>query len=207
LGVVATSEGPVVCDTYNSALRRYDRDKDEVITLLDEDFLSEPSGATPLGEGLLIADTNNHRLARVGVDGEVWVFELRGLLPPAPVKDRRPAAVEIGPVELAGEVELSATLYIPEGQKLDPSLGPPVQLSVSSDGLLPNGGLRLTGDELPARARLALDGAEGELDVLLRVGTCEEGPGAVCNLNERRWRVTVWRDEEGSPQLNLGLGG
>jgi thiol-disulfide isomerase/thioredoxin len=207
LDVVATPEGPVVCDTYNSVLRRYDPDKDEVITLLDEDFLSEPSGATPLGEGLLIADTNNHRLARVGVDGEVWALELRGLLPPAPVKDRGPAAVEIGPVELAGEVELSATLYIPEGQKLDPSLGPPVQLSVSSDGLLPNGGLRLTGDELPARARFALDSAEGQLDVLLRVGTCEEGPGAVCNLNERRWRVSTRRDEEGSPRLNLGLEG
>jgi len=52
-----------------------------------------------------------------------------------------------------------------------------------------------------------LGGAEGSLDVLLRVGTCEEGPGALCNLNERRWRVTARRDEQGSPRLNLGLGG
>ena len=78
----------------------------------------------------------------------------------------------------------------------------------SSDELLPNSGLLLTGDELPARTRLALGGAEeGSLDVLLRVGSCEEGPGAVCNLNERRWRVAARRDEEGSPRLNLGLGG
>ena len=94
---------------------------------------------------------------------------------------------------------MSATLPISEGQKLDSSLGPPVQLSVSSDELLSNGGLLLTGDELPTRTRLALSGTEGSLDIMLRVGTCEEGPGAVCNLNERRWRVTVWRDEEGSP--------
>jgi hypothetical protein len=207
LGVVATPEGPVVCDTYNSALRRYDPENDEVITLLEADFLSEPSGATPLGEVLLVADTNNHRLARVGVDGAVRTFEIRGLLPPAPVPVEGLLAVEIGPVELAGEVELSATLSIPEGQKLDPSLGPPVQLSVSSDGLLPNGDLLLTGDDLPARTRLALGAMEGELDVLLRVGTCEEGPGAVCNLNERRWRVSARRDEEGSPRLNLGLEG
>ena len=74
--------------------------------------------------------------------------------------------------------------------------------------MLPNSGLLLTGDELPARTRLALGGAEeGSLDVLLRVGSCEEGPGAVCNLNERRWRVAVRRDKEGSPRLNLGLGG
>jgi thiol-disulfide isomerase/thioredoxin len=207
LGVVVTAEGPVVCDTYNSALRRYDPGKDEVITLLDEDFLSEPSGATPLGADLLVADTNNHRLVRVGVDGEVWAFEIQGLMAPMPVEPRGPAAVEIGPVELAGEVELSATLSIPEGQKLDPSLGPPVQLSVSSDGLLPNGDLLLTGDELPARARLALSSAKGTLDIQLRVGTCEEGLGAFCNLNERRWRVSARRDEDGSPRLNLGLEG
>ncbi len=42
---------------------------------------------------------------------------------------------------------------------------------------------------------------------LLRVGTCEEGPGAVCRLHEQRWHVEVRRDEEGSPRLNLGLEG
>ncbi len=206
LGVVATPEGPVVCDTYNSALRRYDLRSDQLVTLARED-LSEPSGAAVLGGDLLVADTNNHRLVRVGLDGEVRPFEIRGLLPPTPVPIEGPVAVKIGPVELAGEIELSATLTVSEGQKLDSSLGPPVQLSVSSDELLPNGGLLLTGDELPARPRLALGGAEGSLDVLLRVGTCEEGPGAVCDLNERRWRVVVRRDEEGSPRLNLGLGG
>jgi thiol-disulfide isomerase/thioredoxin len=206
LGVVVTPEGPVVCDTYNSALRRYDSRRDQLVTLARED-LSEPSGAAVLGGDLLVADTNNHRIVHVGLDGEVRPFELRDLSSPAPVSFEGPVAVEIGPVELAGEVELSATLPIPEGQKLDSSLGPPVQLSVSSDELLPNDGLLLTGDELPTRTRLALGGAEGSLDVLLRAGTCEEGAGAVCNLNERRWRVTVRRDEEGSPRLNLGLGG
>ncbi len=206
LGVVVTPEGPVVCDTYNSALRRYDPQSNELITLARED-LSEPSGAAVLGGELLVADTNNHRIVRVGLDGEVKPFEIRGLLPPAPVPVKGLVAVEIGPVELAGEVELSATLPVPEGRKLDPSLGPPVQLSVSSDELLSDGGLLLTGDELPARTLLSLDAAEGHLDVLLRVGTCEEGPGAVCNLNERRWRVGVRRDDEGSPRLNLGLGG
>lgn len=125
----------------------------------------------------------------VGTDGEVWPFEVFGLLPPAPAPAEGPVAARIGPVELAGEVELSVTLPLPEGQKLDSSLGPPVQLSIRSDDLLPEGGLLLTGDELPARTRLILSGDAGELDVLLCVGTCEEGPGAVCNLTERRWRI------------------
>jgi DNA-binding beta-propeller fold protein YncE len=207
LGVVVTPEGPVVCDTYNSALRRYNLRSDQLVTLAREE-LSEPSGAALLGGDLLVADTNNHRIVRVGLDGEVCPFEIRHLSSPMPVPIEGPVATEIGPVELAGEVELSVTLPIPRGQMLASSLGPPVQLSVSSDELLPNGGLLLTGDELPARTRLALGGAEEDsLDVLLRVGTCEEGPGAVCNLTERRWRVTVRRDEEGSPRLNLGLGG
>lgn len=116
LGVVATPGGPVVCDTYNSALRRYDPASGELTTLAREG-LSEPSGAALFGQDLL------------------------------------------------------------------------------------------TGDGLPARARLSLGAADGKLYVLLRVGTCGEGPGAVCTLNERRWLVTVRRDEEGSPRLNLGLGG
>ena len=205
LGVVATPHGPVVCDTYNSALRLYDVEREELFTLV-RDGLSEPSGAASLGDdGLLVADTNNHRLVRVGEDGEVRPFELRGLMPPVLLPAEGPMAQKIGPVELAGAVELSATLPVPKGQKLDPSLGPPVQLSVHSDGLLPEGDLLLAGNELPVRANLDLSGTEGELDVLLRVGTCEEGPGAVCNLTERRWRVEVCRDDEGSPRLGLGL--
>jgi thiol-disulfide isomerase/thioredoxin len=204
LGVATTPEGPVICDTYNSALRRYDSRSGQLVTLARA-ALSEPSGAAIVGGELLVADTNNHRIVRVGSDGEVRPFEVRSLLPPAPIPIGGPVTAEIGPVEVAGEVELSATLPIPDGQKLDPSFGPPVQLSIYSDELLPNGDLLLAGDELPARARIALGGTEGSLDVLLRVGTCEEGPGAVCNLNERRWRVTARRDQQGSPRLNLGL--
>jgi hypothetical protein len=146
----------VVCDTYNSALRRFDPVKNELATLVRED-LSEPSAAAPLNgtdKDLVIADTNNHRLARVSPDGEVRTLEIWGLRPPFPVPTQGPVGLEIGPVELASEVELTATLPIPDGQKLDPSLGPPVQLSVSFDELLPEGGLLLTGDELPARGQL-----------------------------------------------------
>lgn len=206
--MVATPVGPVVCDTYNSALRRYDPRKDALITLV-RDGLSEPSGAALLdeaGESLVVADTNNHRLVSVGPDGEVRPFAIRNLLPPVPTPERGPVALNIGPVELGGEQELTATLPVPYGQKLDSSLGPPVQLSISSEGPLLDSSLLLTGDELPAKAQLTLGAVEGRLDVLLRVGTCEEEPGAVCNLIERRWRVTVRRDAEGSPRLNLGRG-
>jgi hypothetical protein len=134
-------------------------------------------------------------------------FEVRGLLPPAPIPKRGPVAIEIGPVELKDELELTATLPVPEGQKLDPSLGPPVQLSVFSEELLPDGVLLVTSDELPARMRVVLDAAEGCIEVLLRIGTCDEGPSSVCTLSERRWNVTVRCVEDGSPQLNLGLGG
>ncbi len=205
LGVLATPDGPVVCDTYNSALRRYNPTTEHLTTLM-LDGLDEPSGAALSNGDLIVADTNNHRVARVDADGHVRPFEIRGLRPPALASERGPAAIEIGPVELASEVNISATLPVPEGQKLDPSLGPPVQLSIRSGELLPDGGVLLTGDDLPARAHLDLDGAAGILDVLLRVGTCEEGPSAVCNLTEKRWRIKVLRDGEGSPRLNLGLG-
>jgi len=204
LGVAATPEGPVVCDTYNSALRRYDEKTKEVSTIA-RDGLSEPSGAALAGGSLVVADTNNHRLARVDANGEVQTFEVRGLLSPTPPAAEGPPAQEIGPVELASEVVLTATLRIPAGRKLDPSLCPPVQLSISSDALLANGDLLLTTNELPARTSLSLNDAEGTLDILLRVGTCEEGPAAVCTLTESRWIIKASRDPEGSPRLNLGV--
>ncbi|MBA2443419.1 MAG: redoxin domain-containing protein [Rubrobacter sp.] len=208
LGVVATPRGPVVCDTYNSSLRLFDPQRSEVETLT-RDGLDEPSGAAALDDApdLVVADTNNHRLVAVSPGGEVKPFGISGLAPPAPATKEGPPAVDLGPVELSDEVELSATLPVPGGEKLDPALGPPVQLSVSSEDLLPGEGVLVTGDELPARTRLSLAADVGTLDVLLRIGTCGEGPGAACTLTERRWRVAVHRDHDGSPRLNLGLGG
>ena len=204
LGVVATENGRViVCDTYNSAIRHFDVGEDRLTTLA-RDGLAEPSGAALLGEDLLVADTNNHRLVLVGVGGEVSPFDLPGLEPSGPVA-AGPAALRIGPVELAGEFELTATLSVPEDEKLDATLGPPVQLSISSGELLPDGEVLVTGEELPARVTLALAGGRGTLDVLLRVGSCREGE--ICSLLERRWRVEARRDPEGSPRIQLGLGG
>ena len=203
LGVVATENGPIVCDTYNSALRRFDPDKN-TLTTIARDGLAEPSGAAFVEDNLLVADTNNHRLVLANADGEVSPLSLSGLEPPAPVAAEGPVAFRLGPVELTGEVELSATLSVPQSEKLDATLGPPVQLSVSSEELLPDGGLVVSGDELPAWATLALSGEEGNLDVLLRVGSCEDG--AVCSFSEQRWLVEVRRDPEGSPRIQLGLG-
>ena len=204
LGVIATENGPIVCDTYNSAIRHFDVGENRLTTLA-RDGLAEPSGAALVGEDLLVADTNNHRLVLVGVGGEVSPFELPGLEPPVPVASEGPGALRIGPVELAGEIELSATLAIPEDEKLDATLGPPIQLSISSGELLPDGEVLVTGEELPARVTLALAGERGTLDVLLRVGSCREE--SVCRLSERRWRVEARRDPEGSPRIHLGLGG
>ena len=206
LGVAATPDGPVVCDTYNSALRRYRLESGELSTLV-RGGLDEPSGVAALDGGdLLVADTNNHRLVLVSGKGELRDFTLTGLTPPAGSSDGSENFVEVGPVELIGDVDLSATMPVPEGEKLDPSLGPPVELSLYSGELLPDGGrVLVTGSELPARTRISLGSEAGVLDVVLKIGTCQDGPGAVCNIFERRWRVTVRRDAEGSPRLNLGL--
>ncbi len=75
-----------------------------------------------------------------------------GVFCPGPIPEKGPVPVELAPVQLAAEVELTTTLPVPAGQKLHPSLGPPVQLSVSSDNLLLDGGLLLASNELPARA-------------------------------------------------------
>lgn len=208
LGVLAVPGGPVViCDTYNSALRSYDTETSKLATLNHGD-LDEPSGAALIRKELLVADTNNHRLVQVSLEGGgVSAFEIRGLQAPDAVSPKHPDALEIGPLELAPELELTATMPIPEGEKLDASLGPAVQLTVRSD-MLPEGEVHLTSNSLPAEVTLKLDyskGGEGYLDVQLQVGTCQEGPGAVCYVSERRWQTHVLLDPGGSPRLNLGL--
>ncbi|MGI9050159.1 MAG: thioredoxin-like domain-containing protein [Rubrobacteraceae bacterium] len=71
LGVAATENGPIVCDTYNSALRHFDTGQNELTTLA-RDGLAEPSGATPVGEwrrGLTRRDRRGYNWGPVSKTG------------------------------------------------------------------------------------------------------------------------------------------
>ena len=73
LGITGSGKRLYVADTFNSALRTIDLDKDNLVStvhLHDIDGLSEPSGLS-MNKGLLyIADTNHHRI--VVADVATW---------------------------------------------------------------------------------------------------------------------------------------
>lgn len=57
-----------VTDTYNDAVRQVDPDTGEIATLAQEFF--EPEALTADGDGLIVADTNNHRVVRLSLAGD-----------------------------------------------------------------------------------------------------------------------------------------
>lgn len=66
---IAYLEGHLyVTDTYNDAVRRVDPDTGAVETLARGFF--EPEAITAVADGLLIADTNNHRVVRLSLTGD-----------------------------------------------------------------------------------------------------------------------------------------
>ena len=65
LGDVYKRQDLFVADTYNHKIRKVHLPTMECTTLIDRGELNEPAGICAVGERLLVADTNNHRV--------VWV--------------------------------------------------------------------------------------------------------------------------------------
>lgn len=96
LGVAAAADGSViVADSYNHRVKRLDPETGEIVTLAgtgepgDADgtlraaSFSEPGGLAVVGERILVADTNNHRVRVVDpANGTVTTLPIRGLAAP-----------------------------------------------------------------------------------------------------------------------------
>ncbi|MHB1155423.1 MAG: thioredoxin-like domain-containing protein [Phycisphaerales bacterium] len=72
LGIASTSGGIYIADTYNHALRVIDPRKKIITTLIpansaDKSPLNEPAGLCIVGDQILIADTNHHRIVRYDI--------------------------------------------------------------------------------------------------------------------------------------------
>ncbi|MDQ3932127.1 MAG: redoxin domain-containing protein, partial [Actinomycetota bacterium] len=129
-----------VADTFNSRLRVW---RDEELHTLAVPGLKEPGGLDVLPDGgLLVADTNNHRVVRVDPGtGAVEVIRIHGLPDSARPTERSnepdtpPVDVEEGP---PFRVPPGARIAVPfsvdvGGEALDPSSGPPVRVVLDSE--------------------------------------------------------------------------
>jgi len=194
LGVTALPDGSVaICDTYNSAVRRYDPGTDAVTTLITG--LAEPSGAVVEGDHLLIVESAAHRITRWRLPEEA--LQVDGVAH----RTQRPVT-ELPP----GAVTLMVVFTPPPGQKLDVTYGPPTRLSVtaSPEELLAEGAG--TGTDL-ART-LLLSGTEGVLHVAASAASCDvdvEHPS--CHVTQQDWGIPVRVVTGVAPSLTLVLNG
>lgn len=199
LGVAVLPDGSVaVCDTYNSAIRRYQPSTGEVSTLATD--VAEPSGAAVLDGELVVVASAAHRLERPvppGLAAELIAGEAHQV--------KRP------PSELAsGEVELAVVFTPPPGQKLDDRYGPSTRVEITSSPpeLLVEGAGVST--DLVRKLVLAEGITDGVLHVVAQAASCDDGPGVehpVCRLTRQDWGVPVRILAAGARRLPLLMGG
>ncbi|AJT42050.1 NHL domain-containing thioredoxin family protein [Psychromicrobium lacuslunae] len=203
LGVAALPDGSVaVADTYNGAVRRYDRVSKQVSTLARG--LAEPSDVLLDGELLIVVEANRHQLIRLPLPKDALQVD------EGAAQTQRPTS-NVAPGEFSLEVRFSA----PTGQKLDHRWGDPTQLKISSTP--PE--LLLSGDGTSTGLNRILDlnseVPEGILHITARAAACdgpEDADGeipdhAACHLYQQDWGIPVKLVAGGDAGLQLDLRG
>lgn len=206
LGVTALPDGRIaVADTYNGAIRLIDEHGEngqaDVVTVATD--LAEPSDATigPPIDGigqLLVVESGRHRVTWVPV---AKAAERR--IDEGSLRSERPVT-EIG----RGPLTVRVLFTPPEGHKLDDSLGPSTQVTISTtpSGMIRDGG----GTDTALERTVHLDPAhtEGVLHVSARAASCDADPSVefpACHMHQQDWGVPI-RIVDGAPTaLDLSL--
>ncbi|MGP5695952.1 thioredoxin-like domain-containing protein [Brachybacterium alimentarium] len=211
LAVTALPDGRIaVADTYNGAIRiveEHDAEDPEVtaeitvVTVATD--LDEPSAAIvgPPVDGigqLIVVESGAHRVTWVPV-----AKAAERVIDQGAQRSERPAT-EVGP----GPLTVRVLFTPPEGHKLDDSLGPSTQVTVSTtpSAMVTVGG----GVDTALERTLELDPAytEGVLHVSARAASCDADPTVefpACHMHQQDWGVPI-RVVDGAPtHLDLSL--
>ena len=202
LGVTALPDGRIaIADTYNGAIRLLDEETGEVVTVATD--LKEPSDAIvgPPVDGigqLIVVESGTHRITWVPVAKAAERMIDRGAQ-----RSERPVT-EVGP----GPLTVRVLFTPPPGHKLDDSLGPSTQVTVSTtpSAMLTAG----DGVDTTLERTLELDPAytEGVLHVSARAASCDADPTIefpACHMHQQDWGVPIRIVEGGPTELDLSL--
>ncbi|GAA1483724.1 thioredoxin-like domain-containing protein [Brachybacterium fresconis] len=211
LAVTALPDGRIaVVDTYNGSIRIIEEHAEDdaessasvtVVTVATD--LDEPSDAIvgPPVDGigqLIVVESGAHRVTWVPVaKAAERVIDLGAQRSERPVTD-------VGP----GPLTVRVLFTPPEGHKLDDSLGPSTQVTVSTtpSAMLTDG----SGVDTSLERTLTLDPAysEGVLHVSARAASCDADPAVefpACHMHQQDWGVPI-RVVDGAPtHLDLSL--
>ncbi|MGP9539617.1 thioredoxin-like domain-containing protein [Brachybacterium sp. AOP43-C2-M15] len=212
LGVTALPDGRIaVSDTYNGAIRLVEEPAEgedgaptgeaSVVTVATD--LNEPSDAIvgPPVDGigqLIVVESGTHRITWVPV-----AKAAERLIDEGAQRSERPVT-EVGP----GPLTVRVLFTPPPGHKLDDSLGPSTQVTVSTTptSMLASGG----GVDTALERVLELDPAypEGVLHVSARAASCDADPAVefpACHMHQQDWGVPIRVVEGGPAHLDLSL--
>ena len=212
-----------VTDTYNHKIKRVDAKTGASTTWLgtgkrgthiDNETvqLSEPAGLTVIGEELIIADTNNHRLLAVNLKTKATrELVIAGLTPPAlrksTVEDKTPITeLPTQTVKSGKTTNVHVTFELPEEFKLNKLAPVTVQWqAISGDAVVEAGVLatrqKLTTDGLEASSQASLS-ANGSGVYLLTVSYsyCRDGTGGVCRFGKVKYKLPLTVSAEGTSE-------
>ncbi|EYT50964.1 thioredoxin-like domain-containing protein [Brachybacterium muris] len=207
LGVTALPDGRIaVADTYNGAIRLIDEhgaedDSATVVTVATD--LREPSDACvgPPVDGigqLIVVESGAHRLTWVPV-----AKAAERVIDEGAQRSERPVT-EVGP----GPLTVRVLFTPPEGHKLDDSLGPSTQVSITTSpaSMIRDGAG--TGTELERVLDLDPAMTEGVLHVNARAASCDADPTVefpACHMHQQDWGVPIRVVEGGPDHLDLSL--
>lgn len=217
LGIVHHQGALFVADTYNHKIKRVDIRSRQCETWLGNGQrgtglqpveLNEPAGLAIVGDQLLIADTNNHRILSVNLATKATrEFQIAGLTPPAPesaapVEEPGPDAVAMPAVTAQSGAPLSVTLQfkLPEGYKLNPLSKVTYQLTaVEGAAVIPADRLaartEARNDELTASFEVPIAAAgQGVYELTVSYQYCRAGVGGVCKLGRAKFRLPIKAD-------------
>lgn len=202
LGVTALADGRIaISDTYNGAIRLLDPEAGTVVTVATD--LAEPSDALVMSpidgiDQLLVVESGAHKLT--------WVPIARAaeqLIDEGAQQSERPVT-EIA----AGSLDVRVLFTPPPGHKLDNSLGPSTQVSVSTTpaAMLVSGGG--TGTDLERTIEFDPAYTEGILHVSARAASCDDDPAVefpACHMHQQDWGVPIRIAPGGAAHLDLAL--
>ena len=215
LGVAMWGGKVLVADTYNHKIKELDPAARRIRTLVGTGSpgagsdrtlgFFEPGGLHAAENILYVADTNNHRVVRVGLPALTWAeVTIEGLEAPGSMKDAdtEASAMSAAPATLrAGSAtEWKVRVRLPEGAHVSEEAPASVRVSRGDEVLMQRTLLGATWPlafELPAQPT-----GPASLHVQISFAYCHEGMG-VCVPANPSWSVPVSFDERGESSTEL----
>jgi DNA-binding beta-propeller fold protein YncE len=229
LGVVYHAGKVYVADAYNHKIKVYDTSEKKIDTWIGDGTagtrlsparLHEPAGMAIADGKLFIADTNNHRILTVPLDGDgstVTEFTIEGLVPPETTRPTETPIVvgEGGIVAKVQKVAPGETLKIrvklryPKDFKLNPEAPVRVRLAAEEQSLIAADVLaksrKAIVEEDIATVEIPLTAKSGNATFSLSVSYsyCRGGKSGLCKLHTTRWTVPVEIAAGGAEAISL----